>query len=104
MSIYDPHADIVDPGLMTSLQRANLIAHRLVLIAVSNGVTSCCVLYSVVMCSGVGCIVVNVEYRLAPEYPFPAGIDDGCTVAQWVLQHKTLLGKQALLTKFRVCG
>ena len=41
--------------------------------------------------------MVNVEYRLAPEYPFPAGIDDGCTVARWVLQHKTLLGKQALI-------
>ena len=37
--------------------------------------------------------MVNVEYRLAPEYPFPASIDDGCTVARWVLDHKTVVGK-----------
>jgi len=46
--------------------------------------------------SAVGCIVVNVEYRLAPDFPFPASIDDGCTVAQWVLQHKTIVGTTAL--------
>jgi len=43
----------------------------------------------------VGCVVVNVEYRLAPEHPFPVSIDDGCTVARWVLDHKTVVGKQA---------
>jgi len=42
--------------------------------------------------SAVGCIVVNVEYRLAPEFPFPTSIDDGCTVARWVLEHKTIVG------------
>ena len=48
------------------------------------------------MYSGVGCIAVNVEYRLAPDYPFPASIDDGCTVARWVLGHKTIVGKHEL--------
>ena len=31
-----------------------------------------------------GYIVANVEYRLAPEHPFPAAIHDVCHAAQWV--------------------
>ncbi|CAF5151782.1 unnamed protein product, partial [Rotaria sp. Silwood1] len=32
-----------------------------------------------------GFIVISVEYRLSPEHPFPAGLDDCMKVTQYIL-------------------
>ncbi|XP_062593610.1 ethyl acetate hydrolase-like isoform X5 [Saccostrea cucullata] len=38
------------------------------------------------------CVVVNVEYRLAPEHKWPANHEDAICVVRWVKMNKGLLG------------
>jgi acetyl esterase len=42
-----------------------------------------------------GLAVVNVEYRLAPESPFPAAVDDAWTALRWVAERGTMHGLPA---------
>ncbi len=43
------------------------------------------------MAANGGAVAVSVDYRLAPEHPFPAGIEDCYTTLQWVVEHATEL-------------
>lgn len=54
------------------------------------------------ICRRSGCIVVSVDYRLAPENKFPAAPDDGYAATQWASRHAPEIGGDP--ARLAVCG
>ena len=48
------------------------------------------------LCRDLRAVVVSVEYRLAPEHPFPAAHDDALAATLWALEQVHTLGGDAL--------
>lgn len=47
------------------------------------------------LAAGAEVVIVSVDYRLIPEHPFPAGLDDVFTALSWLAAHSEELGVDA---------
>ena len=52
---------------------------------------ACCIAFV----RAAGIVVISVDYRLAPEHPFPGALEDGYAALKWVQAHAVQLGIDA---------
>jgi len=54
------------------------------------------------LCNASGCVIVSVDYRLAPEYRFPIPVEDCYAATAWLSANASVIGADA--TKMAVVG
>ena len=84
---------LIAPGLAARLYRPNGIALLLPVLVYLHGggwvAGSVATLdpFCRLLSEAAGVIVASVEYRLAPEHPYPAAVEDTLTAARWAAEH-----------------
>jgi acetyl esterase len=85
LRIYRPDGDTPARGVVLYLHGGGFVAGSA---QDYDGVCSA-------LCAQSGCMLVQVDYRLAPEHPFPAAVDDAYAALCWVAGHAAELGADA---------
>lgn len=47
------------------------------------------------LCAAAGVLILSVEYRLAPEHPYPAGLEDALAAYRWAAENAPSFGGDA---------
>ena len=85
----DQGAAALDPPVARAAQAAVLFLHGGGwVVGDLDGVDALCR----ALANRTGAVVVSADYRLAPEHPFPAALEDAWTVLTWLHEHAHELG------------
>ncbi|WP_165064807.1 alpha/beta hydrolase [Marisediminicola senii] len=90
--VYTPRGDATDRPLVVYLHGGGFVYGDL-----RGGDWMCGI-----VAEAVGAVVVSVGYRLAPQHPFPAGVDDSYAGLCWAAEHAAELGADA--TRLGIMG
>jgi len=86
-SVEDRHVDGTGGPIPVRIYRPTSTPTAVVVFAHGGGFVFCDLDTHDTLCrsmtNGVGAVVISVDYRLAPENPWPAGAEDVYAVAQW---------------------
>ncbi|MEE9380925.1 MAG: alpha/beta hydrolase fold domain-containing protein [Hyphomonadaceae bacterium] len=83
--LYRPPSQDPDAPLMVYLHQGGGVI----------GDLEICHAFCSIIAMSVGCPVVSVDYRLAPEHPFPAGLEDAICAYEWALKNAESFGAPA---------